>query len=243
MPRRDLNFNGFLSRFHQGHVDSEGVIMRSGYGLCAGGVLATLLMALPVRGDDKLADLMVPYSPVNIEGALRDEQIKKELKITKDQVAAIKKIVEKSSKRSSGDGDKIYKMPKTPDKYQKIHALTALRADQLFKDLGTTLSTSQIRRLKQIMLQLQGITIVDCQEIRTQLELGEADVTRLHAAYDRRKKQIQKQALDHKTTIEQANEKLKALDKWIPEGISDALNEQQQLTLNKMLGEKYIVRK
>jgi hypothetical protein len=217
--------------------------MRPGYGLCAGAVLATLLMAMPVRGDGKLSELIPPYRPVDIDGALKDEQIKKELKITKDQVAAIKKIVEKSNKRESGDADKIFKMPKTPDKYQKIHALTALRADQLFKDLGTTLSASQIRRLKQIMLQMQGINIIDIQEIQAQLELSDADVTRLHAAYDRRKKQIQKQYFDHKTTLEYTKEKLNTLDKWIPDGISDALNEQQQLTLKKMLGEQYIVKK
>jgi hypothetical protein len=217
--------------------------MRLGYGLCAEGLLATMLMAVPVRADGNLADLVPPYTPVNIDGALKDEQIKKELKITQDQVAAIKKIVEKSNKRSSGDDDKIFKMPKTPDKYQKIHALTALRADQLFQDLGTTLLASQIRRLKQILLQLQGISIIDIQEIRAQLELADADVTRLHAAYDRRKKQIQKQALDRKTTMNTAREQLKTLSTWIPDGISGELNEQQQLTLKKMLGVQYVVRK
>jgi hypothetical protein len=206
-------------------------------------LLATFLTAVPVLGGGKLADLVPPYTTANITGLLNDEQAIKELKITKDQTAAIKKIVEKSQKNSSGDADKIYKMPEGPDKYPKIRALTAQRAEQLFQDLGKTLSSAQVKRLKQIMLQLQGITVFEHPEIRAQLKLSDADVTRLTAEYDRLKKQIQQQALAGKIAMKNANDRLKAMSTGIPDGVRAELNEQQRKTLQELLGEPYTPRK
>jgi hypothetical protein len=211
--------------------------------MCAGGLLATLLTAVPVLGDGKLADLIPPYTSANITALLNDDQVIKELKISKDQTTAIKKILEKSQKSQSGDADKIYKMPNGPDKYPKIRALTAMRAEQLFQDLGKILSAAQVKRLKQIMLQAQGITVIEHPEIRAQLKLSNADVKRLTAEYDRLKKQVQEQALRGKITMTYANERLHAMSKGIPDGVRAEMDEEQRKTLREMLGEPYAFRK
>jgi argonaute-like protein implicated in RNA metabolism and viral defense len=212
-------------------------------GLCAGGLLAALFTTVPVMGAGKLADSIPPFTPTNISTLLIDEQVIKELRITKDQTMAVKKIVAKSQERSRGDAEKIIKMPDAADKYPKIRALTALRADQLFQDLGSALSPSQVQRLKQIMLQQQGISIIKMPEIRAQLELSDNDVRRLIDLNDKLKKQIQEQALHNEMSRKDANDKLQAMSKGISDGVRAELNEQQQATLNELLGKPYPFRK
>jgi hypothetical protein len=213
------------------------------YVLCVAGLLVALLTAVPVRGASKHTDLVPPYTTTNIAALLIDEPVKKELKITKDQTAAIKKILAKSQEKSKEDADKIFKMPKGPDSYPKIRALAAMRADQLFQDLSTTLSATQVQRLKQIMLQSQGIHVIEHPEIRDQLKLSEADVTRLIALHDKLQKQIQEQGVGGKITVKEANVQLFAMSKGIAAGIRAELNGQQRQNLNELLGEPYAFRK
>lgn len=218
-------------------------MMRRRYGLCAGGLLAALLMAGSVMGAGKIEDLIPPYTTANITGLLNDEQAKKELKITKEQTTAITKILAKSREREGPDADKIFKIPEGPDKYPTIRALTKLRAEQLFQDLGQTLSATQVQRLRQIMLQGQGIYVIKHSEIRAQLKLSEADVTRLIALHEKLRKQIMEQHFAGKITLKDANEKLYAMSTGISDGVRAEMTEQQRKTVKEMLGEPYAFRK
>ena len=202
-----------------------------------------LMMAAPVMAGKQLWELSSTFMTGGIAGALNDEQVKKELKITKDQSAEIKKILAKSDKRESGDGDKIFKIPEGPDKYSKIHDISKSRADQLFEDLGKTLSDAQMKRLKQIMLQKQGITIFETRGIREQLKLNDEDVKRLVDANETARKTIQKQFFDKKMTMQEVNDKIWYMSWHLPDEVFAELNEKQRKAVKEMLGEPYVDKK
>jgi hypothetical protein len=162
------------------------------------------LLATPSRGAGKLADTVPLYTAVNIDTLVSlDDKARKELKITKEQSAAISKVLAKQREHEGGDPDKIFKM-KGPDKEAKIRAHYKTRADEHFKVLEQALSPGQIKRLKQIMCQQHGIVLLDFPEIQSALGLSAAQVTKLRAVYDKLEKDLIDQVRAKKITKEEA---------------------------------------
>jgi hypothetical protein len=195
-------------------------------------VLATRASAFDV------AAMTPPYSAVNIWSLLNNPQAKKELKITTDQEKGIQASVDKWQKASSRDADTIYKWS-GPGKEAKIRALTKQRAEELFGWLGQTLRPEQIKRLKQIMLQQHGMSVLDHPEIRAVLKLDDAQVKHLKAIFEKARNDLAARAQAGKISRQDGAKQFHALGFGVPDQVREALTEQQRQTLKDLLGEPY----
>jgi hypothetical protein len=171
-----------------------------------------------------------------------DAKVKKELKITKEQSVAIQKVFAKQRQREGGDADKIFKM-KGPDKDAKVRALFKFRGEEFLQALRQALSPSQIKRLQQIICQQQGIVLFDYPEIQSALNISDDRATELRAMYEKMKLAMQMDFIEqmraHKITREEANDRLNALTKGIPDGIRAQLSAEQRSALADLLGSPY----
>jgi hypothetical protein len=185
-----------------------------------------------------LAAMTPPYTAVNIWSLLNNPQAKNELKITKAQEKGIQAAIEKWKKASSRDDDTIYKW-RGPDKEAKIRALRKQRADELFGWLGATLKPEQIKRLKQIMLQQQGMTVLDHPEIREALKLNGEQVKNLKTIFEKARNDLAAKAQAGRISRQEGAKQYMALGFGVPEQVREALTEQQRQTLKELLGEPY----
>jgi hypothetical protein len=171
-----------------------------------------------------------------------DAKVKKELKITKQQSAAIEKVFAKQRERESGDDDKILKM-KGPDRDAKIRAIFKARGEEFLQALKQALSPGQIKRVKQIVCQQHGIVLFSYPEIQSAMNMSPAQATELRAAYDKLKLDMQKdlsgQMAANKITRAEANDRLNALVYGIPDAIRAELTAEQRAILADLLGPPY----
>lgn len=129
-----------------------------------------------------LADLIALYNPYGIDGKLRDPKVKMELNITKEQEKGIAAafVNPKLDDRYMEARNKIT----GPDQEAKRRRLATQYAEDRFRALSRVLRSSQIKRLKQIMLQEWGMTLFDHPEIRTALGISNKEVKKLQAAFE-----------------------------------------------------------
>jgi Spy/CpxP family protein refolding chaperone len=202
---------------------------------------ALLLPATAARAADAPPGALYDSNGIGFMLTL-DAKIKKELKITKEQSAAVEKVFKKQQQREGGDGDKICKM-KGPDKDAKVRALFKSRGEEFLRALPQALSAGQIKRVKQIVCQQKGITLLSYPEIQSDLNMSEARATQLRASYDKLKLDMQKDYIEQmragKITREQANDRLNGLVYGIPEAIRAQMTADQRSTLADLLGPPY----
>jgi hypothetical protein len=205
---------------------------------CRFALLLTFVFAGAVRGDRDLESVMPLYTTANIAAFLIKSDVKKELKITKQQEKAITAILAKSAEKTGQDASTIYKMS-GPDKDVKVRALGTSRADELFQALGRTLSPGQVKRLRQLLLQHWGIALFDFPEIRDTLNLTQGQAATLKSIYERLRNEIAKKAADRRISREEAQKQYNLLSFSVPELVRAALNEEQKKKLQELLGEPY----
>jgi hypothetical protein len=204
-------------------------------------VVAFLLSVTGSRGADKVPRVLYGSNGIGFMITL-DAKIRKDLNITKEQLAAVEKVFAKQRQREGGDADKIFKM-KGPDKDAKIRALYQSRGEEFLQTLGQALRPDQIKRLKQIIHQQCGITLLDYPEIQSALGMSQDQATKLTAMYEQVKLDMQKdfiaQMREKKITREEANDRLNALAKGIPDPIRAKMTREQRVILADLLGPPY----
>jgi Spy/CpxP family protein refolding chaperone len=215
--------------------------MRYGWLTATVTVTAFLLPLKASRAADTVPGALYTTNGIGFMLTL-DAKVKKELNITKAQSAAIEKVFAKQRQREGGDADKIFKM-KGPDKDAKVRAIFKSRGEEFLQALGQALSPGQIKRVKQIVCQQQGIVLFDHPDIQSAMNMSAAQATKLRAAYDQLKLDMQKDFIEqmraNKITREAANDRLNALTKGIPDGIRAQLTAQQRSILADLLGPPY----
>jgi hypothetical protein len=207
-----------------------------------------LLSAGPTLGSD--ADRVSLYPTLSVLGffgaSVKDE-MKSELKVTASQEKAIKAGEERRHKlwvRYCEDSGKIQKTKLSErEKNTKLRALDTRLADDLFKDYGQTLSASQVKRMKQIALQVRGMEIFDHPEVREALKIGDKEVKTLHTAWDKMAREmaevLKANVAAKRMTGEEAARIAWSMRVSVPEKVRESLNEEQKKVLEDYLGEKY----
>jgi hypothetical protein len=185
-----------------------------------------------------LADVMPVYKPADIMAILEDEKGKKALNIASYQEAGIKATLKDWSRKQNQDSDTIYKMT-GPDKEARVRALTERRANELLQSLSRVLSPQQLKRLKQILLQAWGIVLFEFPEIRDALKLSAQEADRLTKIYEDMRNEIAKKVLDRKLTQEEGWKQYQGLSRGVPDRVRAALSDDQQRTLDDLLGSPY----
>jgi hypothetical protein len=208
----------------------------------------TLSIAGPARAHD--ADRQSLYSSINLL-TFFDKEHSAALKITPTQERALKatedrrqklwqKFVEQMGKIRSS------KMPKA-EADAKERALDTKLVDDLVKVYGETLSASQVKRMKQIVLQIRGMEVFDYPEVREALKIGDKEVRKLRDAYDKMAREmvevLKANVAAKRMTSEEAARIAWSMRVSVPEKVRESLNEDQKKVLEDLLGEKFTYKK
>jgi hypothetical protein len=205
--------------------------MRSAFTAAFGVVLTLVLVRAVAAGS--ISDTTPPYLPSNIASLLQDAKVRKALNIASYQEAGIKASLAKWS--LSRDVATITDM-QGPDKDARARAYSARRADELFRSLGRVLSPGQLKRLKQIMLQQWGILVFDFAEIREALRLSAQGAETLHKIHEDEINELAMRVRDGKLSQLDGSKQYEALTRGVSARVRSALTEEQQQTLNDLLG-------
>ncbi len=208
--------------------------MRSAYVL-APALLLALAPAAPADGPTGSSPL---YSPVLLYQFFLQPQYKEELKLTKDQEQAARAALDKPPSLSDvfGEASKYT----GPDKTAKERELLTKHVEENFKALEPVLTPGQIKRMKQVMLQWWGMNLFEHPEIRADLKLGDGDVRKLKAAWEKLKKDAERDAVAKRLSPRAAEEKyFRTLAYGVPDGVRQLLTEKQRQKLYELLGEDY----
>jgi hypothetical protein len=170
-----------------------------------------------------------------------------ELKITPAQEKALKASEERRQKlwrKYAEECGKITKakMPKA-EANAKFRALETQLVEDVLKVYAETLSASQIKRMKQIELQVRGMEVFDFPEVREALKIGDKEVRTLRDAYDKMARELvevlKANVAAKRMTNEVAARIAIRMTFSVPEKVRESLNEEQKKVLEDLLGEKF----
>jgi hypothetical protein len=201
----------------------------------------TLLLSCAALADDD-AQKRSLYCPVNILGFFTKDT-KAELRISRDQEKRIAASHDKQSKIWRQYVDATVKVQKAKlsqrDENAKLRVLETQVAEELFKMYAEILRPEQLKRMRQIVLQVRGMELFDHPEIRDALQLEEEDIKVLRAAYDGQMHELAADVEAKKITLEDAARISSSMSFSVPDRVRESLSKEQRKILEDLLGEKY----
>ena len=190
------------------------------------------------------------YSALNIL-TFFDDQMRAELKITPDQDRSLKGGEDRRQQLwrqySQACGQVANSKLFEGEKNAKLRALETKLVDDLCKIYSETLWPTQLKRMKQIVLQVRGMEMFDYPEIRSALKIGDKEVRELQSAYGKLATeyaaQLRADVDAKKITNQEAAQKAMRLTFSVPKKVRELLSKEQQKILDDLLGEKYVYKK
>jgi hypothetical protein len=128
------------------------------------------------------------YSSLNVLTFI-NKDTSAELKVTAAQEKGLQASKAKRDKLWTRFAEECGKLERSKlsasEKNVKHRALETQLSDDLFKSYGETLRPEQVKRVKQIVLQVRGMEMFDYPEVREALKIGDKEVKVLRAAFDK----------------------------------------------------------
>jgi hypothetical protein len=186
------------------------------------------------------------YNPNNVVGFFTKEMLaalnvsasqEKDIEASRDRRDKIwRQYVEENGKVRKA------KLPES-EMYAKIRALKVKASDDLFRVYGETLRPDQIKRMKQIVVQVHGMELFDYPSVRNALKIGDQEVKTLRAAYDKLaqeyRAELEAALKANKITREEAAKKAMSMTFSVPSRVLELLNPEQRSIIENLVGEKF----
>jgi hypothetical protein len=207
-------------------------------------IALTLLLAGATSASD--AEKRGLYPALNVLGFFTDET-KAALKVTPDQARRLKSGEDQRNKVWRRYADATVKVTNSRlperEKNVQLRTLETQAAEELFRLYGETLRPDQVKRMRQIVLQVRGMEVFDHPEVRKTMKIGDAEVKKLRAAYNRLAQEtvadLRAQVQAKKITDKDAARQAIAMSVSVPESVRASLSQEQKRVLQDLLGEKY----
>ena len=205
--------------------------------------LSFLLAGATCAGD---ADNSCMYNLASIHSFFND-QLRAELKVTADQQRGLDASRERRDaiwrEHIQARQKVINSNLSERDKNAKLRAQEIQAVDDMCKVYGETLRPEQLKRMKQIVLQMRGIAIFEFPEVQKALKIGNAEAEQLHDAWNKWAReagaQLNEDVAAKKITKQQAGTKAGNLIRSVPPEIRETLSREQRRVLDNLLGEKF----
>lgn len=173
--------------------------------------------------------------PMMLLGLLRNPQVQGELKLTEEQRSKVEQLGENLREKFRGLGQELRQL--SPEEREK--RLQAVNAE-VEKELAKILKEQQLKRLKQIALQVEGLAALRRPEVAKQVGINEGQQKRIQeilreAAEKRRALFQQRPPSDPQATFQE----MRKIRKWVDEQISKLLTKQQRKRWQKLIGEPF----
>jgi hypothetical protein len=122
----------------------------------------------------------------NTEAALlANPSVQKELKLSEDQIAKVKEVSQKVNEKYASERQEIFKGGGDfAENMAKMRELGKKSSDETMKDLAGTLKPDQEKRLKQIVLQQEGVNAFKEAPVQTALKLNDEQKENLKTIAD-----------------------------------------------------------
>lgn len=184
------------------------------------------------------------YSAANVLSAWGDKAWLAEMKVSASQEKALEAGKESRNKiwlRYTAECEKVRKSKASEaEKNAKLRALEAQASADLFRAYGDVLRADQVKRMKQITAQLQGMNIFDYPEVRQALKIGDKDVKNLRNAYNKfageLRADLEAQVKAKKNTSEQAGNQAFGFTCSVPDKVRQLLDNDQRKVLDDLVG-------
>ena len=205
--------------------------------------LSFLFAGATAAGD---ADNSCVYNVANIYSFFND-QLRAELKVTADQQRGLDASRERRDaiwREHIQFRQKVINsnLPER-EKNAKLRAQESQAVDDMCKVYSETLRPEQVKRMKQIVLQMRGIAIFEFPEVQKALKIGDAEAKQLHDAWDKWARdagaQLNADVAANKISKQQAGTKAGNLTRSVPQEIRGMLSREQRRVLDDLLGEKF----
>ncbi|MGQ9503436.1 MAG: hypothetical protein ACUVQG_01370 [Thermogutta sp.] len=166
---------------------------------------------------------------------LRNEKVQKEIELTDDQKAELQKIEEQSRERmrqvfQGGQQDR----EAARQRFEQARAETQ-------KAIEGVLLPNQVKRLKEIRLQVAGISaaIMDA-DVRKELGVSEEQVQKIREATQKVMEELRSQRQEgERPSPEQMQQRMQQFRQKVTEAVMAQLTEEQKKKWNEMIGEKF----
>ncbi|MCS7187988.1 MAG: hypothetical protein N3B10_14375 [Armatimonadetes bacterium] len=173
--------------------------------------------------------------PMMMLGLLRSPQVQQELKITEEQRTKLEQLGEQLREKFRGLGQELRGLP-PEEREKRIESLNA----EVEKELAKVLDEKQLKRLKQIALQVEGYAALARPSVAKEVGLTEGQLKQileiLREANEKRRALFQQGPPADPQARFQEMQKIR---QWVEEQIGKLLTEQQKKKWQQLIGEPF----
>jgi hypothetical protein len=177
-----------------------------------------------------------------------NKDVQKELKLTDEQAEKAQKVAKDVADKHKDDFAKLQDVP-MEERFAKMRELGQQVTDETIKDLSDTLKPEQIKRLKQIMLQMRvrspfggGVSVFLDPEVQKELKLTDKQKDDLKTMAEDARKEAQEIFQNAGGNRQEAGQKLRELQKEKMENAEALLTADQKKSWKDMQGDPVEIR-
>ncbi len=173
--------------------------------------------------------------PMLMLGLLRNPQVQQELKITEEQRSKLEQLGEQLREKFRGLGQELREL--SPE--ERENRLESLNAE-VERELAKILNEQQLKRLKQISLQVEGYAALARPSVAKEIGLTEGQLRQI--------REILREAGEKRRTLFQQGptgdpqarfQEMRKIRDWVDEQIGKLLTEQQKKKWQQLIGEPF----
>jgi len=165
-------------------------------------------------------------------GLLFDPSVKKELKLSDEQLGKLKDSLGKVMSKYKPEFEKFQKSPPTPEQSEKT--IKAFHEDS-WEAVKGVLDAKQLTRFQQILWQMGGIGALEDPDLQKELKLTDEQKKKLENVFTESGKKFQE--LQRKG--ERSPEKYQAVGKELEEKANGVLSAEQKTKFKELMGPKF----
>jgi hypothetical protein len=196
------------------------------YSLLVFGVIFVSRAVAADPPDPNLSSLY-PYGAYPV--LLKSPRVKSELKITSNQEVDIAQCMKKYR---AGFVD-LFKTKLKPLEIDRKNF------DSMWELLSKSLNPDQMKRLRQIIIQMSGIEMFDYKEVRTAINLPYSDVAKLKAVHLKMCNELTAKAGKKIITPQESGRLFGVYSKGVQDRVRAALNDEQRAKLQDLIGNNF----
>jgi hypothetical protein len=167
-----------------------------------------------------------------LAGLLTNPSVKKELKLTDDQLTKVQDALGKVQEKHKDSFTKFLQMSKEEQR-KVVRSFT----EDYNKAVASVLDANQVKRFKQIQWQLAGVGALEDPELQKSLKLSDDQQKKLTAMFEEFSKKVQE--LSQGGNVEGQREKFEKIRKDTEEKANGVLTDEQKKQWKEMQGEPF----
>jgi Spy/CpxP family protein refolding chaperone len=175
-------------------------------------------------------------------GLVRNPSVQKELKLTDEQVAKVAEVVKQVDAKHGEEFKAARDIADQQQRREKFGELQKTVSAEVLKDLTGVLQPDQLKRLKQIELQVRGTRAFQEADVQKELNLTDDQKDKLKTISEDAGKEMQEIRKSSQGNFQEAGKKIRAAQKEALEKAVAVLTPDQKKSWKEMTGEPFEIK-